>query len=221
MKRIVILIISAALLLFGLNGCDKKETTTTTPAGNQTPAVNEKASSGEVSLSDIMKKTQEIKGVYYEMKMSMKGPQGQMTTNAKTWVSGNKMRMEMEMMGTQTITIATGDGTVYVYMPATKTAMKTTAPQNESANQWAYKDISKYKVLGREKINGQQCIIVSTDSPATKSWIIEEIGMPLKSEVQTAEGLTTAEFTNIKLGPQPDDLFTLPAGTNITNFPGM
>ncbi|MEQ8174012.1 MAG: hypothetical protein ABRQ26_03000 [Syntrophomonadaceae bacterium] len=226
MKRIPILVLAALLILVSAAGCSKKQTATTVPAEQSAPAATETkkdAGTPEVPLTDIMKQTQSIKGAYYEMKTSVATGQGTVTSTSKNWITGNKVRVETESMGLKTVTIVTADGFIYLYNPANKTATRIGSIDSEAANQWAFKDPAKYKVLGREKISEQQCVIISNiDIPdENKMWISEAIGMPLKMEATVAGGKATSEFSNIKLGPQDEGLFTLPAGTTIIETPRL
>lgn len=226
MKKISVLLLVGLLILVGAAGCSKKQTTTTPPAEQSTPAATEtkkETSNNEIPLTDIMKQTQAIKGAYYEMKTTVATGQGTVTSTSKNWVTGNKVRIETESMGLKTITITTGDGTIYMYNQANKTATRIGSIDSESANQWAYKDPAKYKILGREKISEQQCVIISNiDIPdENKMWISESIGMPIKIEAVVAGSKATSEFSNIKLGPQDEGLFVLPPGTTIVETPRL
>ncbi|HWP96895.1 MAG TPA: DUF4412 domain-containing protein [Syntrophomonadaceae bacterium] len=223
MKKSWILLLAGLLLIAwtSVAGCSKKETTSA-PAGNDSkPVVTEKQSSNEGKLAQIMTNVKAMKGVSYEMKSTITSTQGTMTTTTKAWASGTKARMEMEAMGTKMTTIITGAGDIYMYNAANNTAMKMPASKEQIASAWAQKDASKYKILGEEKISGQNCLVItSTDiSGDNKTWISEDIGMPLKSEMKTTEGNVVSEFSNIKLGPQSDDLFTLPAGAQVVDMP--
>lgn len=225
MKRISILLLAGLLILAGAAGCSKKQTTTAPPAEQSAPAATEtnQDTSSEIPLADIMKQTQAIKGAYYEMKTTVATGQGNVTSTSKNWISGNKARIETESMGLKTITIATSDGTIYMYNQANKTATRIGSVGTETANQWAFKDPSKYKVVGRETISDQQCVIISNiDIPEeNKIWVIEAIGMPIKTETVVAGGKATSDFANIKLGPQDEGLFVLPAGTTIVETPRL
>lgn len=226
MKRISILVLAALLMLAGAAGCSKKQTATTPPAEQSAPAATEAkkdASTAEIPLTDIMKLTQNIQGAYYEKKTMVVTGQGTVTSISKTWVTGNKVRIETESMGLKTVIIATSDGYVYSYNQANKTATRTSPSNLESALKWAFEDPARFKVLGREKISEQQCVIITViDIPTEKKlWISEAIGMPLKTEETVDGNKTTSEFSNIKLGIQDEGLFVLPAGTTIIDTPRL
>lgn len=226
MKRIPILVLAALLILVGAAGCSKKQTTTAPPAEQSAPAATENpkdTGTPEIPLTDIMRQTQNIQGAYYEKKTTVVTGQGTVTSISKTWLTGNKVRIETESMGLKTITIATADGNVYSYNQANHTATRTNASNLESALKWAFEDPARFKVLGRETISGQQCVIITViDIPTEKKlWISEAIGVPLKTEETIDGNKTNAEFSNIKLGLQDEGLFVLPAGTTIIDTPRL
>lgn len=222
MKRLIIALLAGILLITSLAGCTKKDAPTATPPGseNQTAVVQKQDKPGS-SLTDVYNIARTNKGASYDMKITMTSPQGgSMTTTSKVWISGNKYRSEMDTMGVKTIVIADGKGDVYMYNPSTNSAMKISAVQaskDKPAGLWAEADVAKFKVLGEETINSQPCLIVSNSDVQgdNKTWINTEIGMPVKSEIKTGDATVAAEFTNIKIGSQPDDLFTLPSGVKI------
>jgi len=226
MKRIPVLVLAALLILAGAAGCSKKQTTTAPPAEQSAPAATETkkdANTPEIPLTDIMRQTQNIQGAYYEKKTTVVTGQGTVTSLSKTWVTGNKVRIETESMGLKTITIATADGNVYSYNQANHTATRTSASNLESALKWAFEDPARFKVLGRETISEQPCVIITViDIPTEKKlWISEAIGVPLKTEETVDGSKTNAEFSNIKLGLQDEGLFVLPAGTTIIDTPRL
>lgn len=221
MKKLILMLLAVMLLITSLVGCTKKDTPTTPKESESPPAASQKQDNTGSSLTSVYDIARANKGASYDMKITMTSPQGgSMTTTSKVWISGNKYRSEMDTMGVKTIVIADDKGDVYMYNPAANSAMKVPVAQalkDKPAGLWAEADMAKFKVLGEEKINGQQCIIVSNSDiqDDNKIWINTEIGMPIKSEIKTGDAAIASEFTNIKIGPQADDLFILPSGARV------
>jgi outer membrane lipoprotein-sorting protein len=78
-------------------------------------------------------------------------------------------------------------------------------------------------ILGTETIDGKVCLVVeyTVVEAATKAWIWEEHGFPIRVEVTTTEGTTTVEYKNIEFVDIPDSMFELPPGVQIIGQPGM
>lgn len=226
MKKVFIVVMASLIILASAAGCSKKQTTDTQPVQPSTPpAAETKKDAGikETPLTDIMKQAQSIQGSYYEKKTTVITGQGTVTSISKTWITGNKVRIETESMGLKTIIIAAADGNVYSYNQANKTATRTSPTNLESAVKWAFEDPARFKVLGRESISEQPCVIITViDIPTEKKlWISEAIGMPLKAEETVDGNKTSSEYSNIKLGLQDEGLFVLPAGTTIIDTPRL
>ncbi len=222
MKKALLLLVAGMLIISCLAGCSKKESNTVTPSGTESqPAVTQKQDNTGSSLANVYNLARNITGASYEMKTTMTSPQGgSLITNSKIWMSATKYRVEMDTMGVKTVVIGDSKGDVYMYNPATNSAMKLNTAQaskDQPQGLWAGLDMSKYTLLGEETISGQKCIIVrNSEIPAdNRTWISTEIGMPIKSEFKSGDATVAAEFTNIKLGAQSDDLFVLPAGAKV------
>jgi len=224
MRKWLIALLVMGLLAAGLTGCGSKEQATTNAPTSTDTKVVEKSSGSD--LSSIMKSASQVKGMSFEMVSTMTGKNGSMTSSGKLYMSNGKVRMEMETAGMKMITISNTSGEVYMYNPTEKTAMKITTPQQsaELPNEWAKSDgdISGLKVLGEEKKDGFDCIVVTTTTgDNTKMWIRKDIGMPIRTEITTADGIMAVDYKNYNIGAQADSLFEIPADTQITTMPNM
>lgn len=154
------------------------------------------------------------------MKMTGKG----ITADGKLYSDGNKVRMEMNARGQQSITIA--DNTkklAWMIMPAQKMYMEmsTANAEKKGASYRSYNPANPCEGLpnttctkvGTEMMNGELCtkwqFVSKGNGPNLTTWISQKSSIPVKTV--TSDG-STMELTNIKTGPQPASLFQVPAG---------
>lgn len=229
MRKWMISVLVGMFLMAVVVGCGSKEPATNAPAGNQTqtPAQTETKPEGTSELSSIMKSASQVKSMSFDMVTTVTGADGKsMVSNGKMYVQDQKVRMETESMGMKMITLMKTPQEIYLYTPDTNTAMKMTIPQEgtEPPNSWAKEsgDTTGMTVVGEEKKDGYDCLIVTAaDDSNTKMWIRKDIGMPIRMESKSAQGTTVIEYKNYDLAAQPDSLFELPAGTQITSMPAL
>jgi len=150
---------------------------------------------------------------------------GMPTMTQKMWVKQNKMRTEMTQQGqTQVILVDIDAQTMYVYMPEQNIAMKVNFAQAPKSATEEAGAILNYNptVVGTETIDGKVCLVVeyTVEGTATKAWIWQEYGFPIRVEVTTTAGKTTVEYENIEFVDIPDSMFELPAGVQIIEQPG-
>lgn len=222
MKRWMVAVFVLTLMLSSLAGCAKKEAGT--PAASQTPPAQQQQQSGDSRISDLMKSVSQAKQMSFDMVMTSSGQGQSMNTSGKMYISDKKVRMEMETMGMKMITITNAQGEVYMYNPEAKTAMKITSPQSaaELPSDWANEvdAMSKLKVVGEEKKDGYDCLVVTATegTDTTKMWLRKDIGMPVRIEQTVSQSQVVMEYKNYKIGPQENSLFEIPAGTTITTM---
>lgn len=221
MKKSIAILLSLLLIaaLLSLAGCSKDK------AGEQAAStkVTEKTTNSDTSeLEKLFKSANAAKGFSYDMVSTVKGPQGTMTSQGKLYVSGKKMRMEMETQGMKSIILYNGSGDAYMYIPSTKTAMKTPMPKEKPADQWAAseQDLTKFKIVDHETIDGVACVVVTTaeNEVPVKAWLREDIGLPARMEYGDDTNKTVIEYKNYQVGPQDDSLFNLPAGVQVMDM---
>lgn len=221
-KRIVILMV-LALMMGSLAGCADKKAADNTPA----TAGTSQGESADSALDKLMKTAAQTKQMSFDMVMTMDGGGTAVKNTGKIYISDKKSRMEMEALGMKMITIINAQGECYLYNPEDKTAMKMNVPQDpmDLPNAWAAEDsdISKLQVVGEEKKDGFDCLVITTteDGEGAKMWLRKDIGMPVRIEQTTPQGTAAIEYKNYNIGAQPDSLFEIPAGTTITTMPAM
>lgn len=231
MRRYWALILVGMLLMAAVAGCGSKEPANDVPAGTQTQTQTETGSqTGSQSSSDlssIMKSASQIKGMSFDMVSTMTGQDGTtVVSSGKMFVQDEQARVEMEAMGMKMITLVKGDDEIYLYNPDTNSAMKMSGLQEgtEPPNAWADEsgDASDYTVVGEEKMDGHDCLVVTlTEDSNTKMWVRKDIGMPVRMEAKSDDGNMVVEYKNYDLSAQPASLFELPAGTQITSMPNL
>lgn len=225
MRRWLVYLIAAILMLggTGLLGCDSSEKP---QEKSSPPAVqenqDEKGSSNE--LEKIMNSAREVTDLSFEVESIATGAGESLTTYAKYWISGKKMRVETETLGVKSIMIANGNGEAWVYSPTEKMAMKVPDIEvpDELPNEWSdQEDLANYKIIGHEKMNGYDCVVVNVsgdDGTVSKMWLMEDQGMPVKMEAESAEGKIVIEYKNYNIGKQADDLFQLPSDAQVMDM---
>ncbi len=204
-----------------LAGCGQKKAQETS---SPPPNVQEKGSSNE--LTDIMKSARGASDMSFEMVSTSTSSGQTVTVQGKYWVSGSKMRMETEAAGVKAITVVNAKGEVWMYNPADKTAIKLPAVENktELPNQWSEEnDLAAYKIVGHEKVNGYDCVVVtvSEDEGTSKMWLRKDIGMPVKMEAKSADDTMVIEYKNYQVGKQDAGLFEIPADAQVMDMSAM
>lgn len=223
MKRWIVIVMVVALMLGSMTGCASKKPEDSTPAATNTPQTQ----SGDSRLDNLMKTAAQANQMSFDMVMTMSDAGAAINTTGKMYVSDKKVRMEMEAMGMKMITITNAQGESYLYNPAEKTAMKMNVPQDSAdlPNAWVKEnsDTSGMKIVGEEKKDGFDCLVVTTtqEGETAKMWLRKDIGMPVRVEQNTSQGTVVVEYKNYQIGAQPDSLFEIPAGTAVKTMPVM
>jgi outer membrane lipoprotein-sorting protein len=219
--RVLPLLLVFMLVLIA--GCSSQDKSASTDPG-QTPATQQEK--GDTSLADVFAKNKDIKGMSFEMKTTM--PEGP-ALESKMWFKDENLRMETDMpeAGGNVVYIANkADKAMYMYQPAQNIAMKLpykeeqfSGPQDKAEDV----DASKAKYVGKDKIDGKTCLVyeLAIEGGKEKIWVWEEYGLPLRMETEVEGQKTIIEYRNVKVGDIDDNMFKLPAGTQIMDMPNM
>lgn len=215
----VVLLMASCL---ALAGCGKEKVQDTSAP----PAANEKDSSSSNELEDIMKSARQVTDLSFDITSTSTGGGQTVEVQGKYYISGKKIRTETETAGMKAITIVNAKGEAWMYNPADKTAMKLPGMENdtEMPNQWTEEeDLSAYKIVGHEKIDGYDCVVVNVTegNDTVKMWLRKDLGMPVKMETKSPEGSITVQYKNYKVGKQSADLFELPADAQVMDMSAM
>lgn len=213
-SRNLLVLLLAVFLSLGVAGCganSDQEPVNAPEAGKGAEAAN--------PLSELAAKAKNIEGMSFDMIMKS----SDINAEGKGWVQGKCTRMEMTVMGQKTVMIMDEKGDYYSYMPATNMAIKMKSPQ-ESETPIDYSkmyDDPKYKaeVIETAIYDGAACkVVIVMDAQGkeeSRMWVREDYGIPVKIESQDGDDKITVEYKNLKVGPQPKDLFALPPGTQV------
>jgi outer membrane lipoprotein-sorting protein len=189
-----------------------------TPPAAENPAPQEPQN----KVEQIMARLANVKNISYEFNLSEPGSSSQGW--GKVWVSGKKVRQDLNTQdGSIITTMYDGETKVgYMLMASEKMAIKSdfyggfALPATPDA---APQDIeSEAKQIGTESIEGARCLVFEYDAglgAKSRYWLREDIGMMVKAEYEvTINGQTSKggiAFTNISLAPIPDSLFQVPS----------
>jgi len=151
----------------------------------------------------------------------------------KVFVKNHKMRMEnISGQGEESIVIMDLEsGTSYLLMPQQKTYMEMSAAQAQSQMQQynVEEEIAKVadkKFLGTEKVNGYVCdkyefVYHDTSMGTLVQWYSKKLNYPIKIIYNSAHGVMTTEYRNIREGGVSDSLFHIPSGYQKMSMPAM
>jgi hypothetical protein len=198
-------------------------TPTKTPTATKTPAST--STSGN-TLADIYGVGKSIGDVKYDQVMTVSG-QPQSTTSKvyikDAWLS-NKMKFRYEMTAEGTTTIMLMDlatQIAYSYFPDQNMAYRIDMSQAEQSDPTQNSDQIIPVKVGTETVDGKLCDVYqwTYQGISTKEWIWKDKSFPIKMESTSSSGTTTIEYKNIVFGTLSNDLFQLPAGVEIVQFP--
>jgi hypothetical protein len=169
-----------------------------------------------------------IGDVKYDQVVTTSGQTQQTTTHMymkDAWLSDKmKFRYEMTEGGTTTIMIMDLEAkTAYSYFPDQNMAYKIDMSQAEQIDPTENADQIIPVKVGTETVDSKLCDVYqwTYEGTTTKEWIWKDKSFPIRRESTTSLGTTIiAECKNIVFGTLSNDLFQLPAGVEIIQFPG-
>ena len=136
-----------------------------------------------------------------------------------------KTRSEMEIEGMEMTSIVRQDlGVVWSVMAGGTSYMELAIGEGSQMAISADVELQVFERKGSDDIDGRRADHYYFETPGGVSavsgdvWLSKE-NIPLRTEVQTGEGITIImTLSDLEIGNQPDDLFELPAGaTKIAN----
>ena len=136
---------------------------------------------------------------------------------------GGKERFEMSLEGQQQVMIRREDrNLLYVVMPQMGMGMEMQIGSREAMpSAGDYADMQP-ETLGRETVAGEEATKyrVVVDGATVHIWASDD-GIPLRMDGEGPEGSFTMELSDLQRGPQPADLFEVPAGIQLMTMPGQ
>ena len=223
------LVLTLALLipLAGCGGGGTTATPTGTTTGAATTPTKTSTSTSGKTLADIYGVGKKIGDVKYDQVTTVSGEAQSTTTKVymkDAWLMDKmKFRYEMTEDGTTTIIIMDmATGISYMYLPDENMAYKMEASDTEDTNPMENADEIIPVKLGTETIDGKLCDVYQWTYQDTtdKEWIWKDKSLTIKEETTSPYGTTITECKNIVFGTLSNDLFQLPAGVEIVQFPG-
>ena len=146
-----------------------------------------------------------------------------MVKSSKIYIKNNKFRMEDKESGM--INIVRQDlNKSWMIMPGQKTYMEVKIDPSVLPREKMKGELDR-KLVGQETIDGHPCkkyaISYSEGKSILKSyqWIATDINFPIKAAA--LDGSWSMEYKNIRIGPQADNQFELPAGYQKMTMPDM
>lgn len=160
------------------------------------------------------------------------------TFTMKRFIDNAKVRTEISAEGQNLVMIEAGDekGTTYNVMPDQKMAIKQTAGTMASAMKAAHQELPKpkaaavsapegYKVedLGDEAVDGKTLkkLRFTGGEGSALGWFDKATGAPARMETDANGKKSSIEWKNLKAGPQPAELFTVPKEYKVTDMDEM
>ncbi len=218
----LILIMAFILVCFGLAGCSGNKKETATPAQDTEKGAGQKKAE---SSADLFAKGQKLEGMSYDYLLTS----GNLKMSGRVFIMQNKLRSEVKQNGVEVINIMDGK-TFYSYYPAQNTAMKFSSGNSEEVetplDYIKNMNTASIRELGTEVCNGVTCRVISITTPQTKveskMWVHGQYGIPVRVESSDGSGnKTVIDYTNIKVGKQPSELFTLPQDVKVTDMSNL
>lgn len=198
--------------------------TSTTVLTTTAPATTTQATAEPTELSDglaeALANAAGISSVYYDMVTTAPG-EPQFT--ASFWIKGGKMRSEMDNEGELVVMLLNNEeNSLYMYMPGQNMAMRLAYEPSQSAVDETVQ-ITQHEpvVTGTETLDGKVCLVIEYSGGGTqvKTWIWKDRGFPLKVETVTGQGTMIVEYKNISFDNISDDMFEIPAGVDVIEYP--
>jgi outer membrane lipoprotein-sorting protein len=151
-------------------------------------------------------------------------------SRSKVMIKDASFRVELEAPGARSIIIRNPKG-IFSYLPEEGKAMRlpALAPAQRPLDVEGYasrlRRMQAVKI-GEEIVQGHPCDIYEfadqeAGGAATKAWVRQQRGFPVRIEVEQPDGLMVVELSNIQLDAELDDaLFELPAGVDVMELGG-
>lgn len=156
---------------------------------------------------------------------------GQTLLSGKASVKDGKVRMESSIQGVSQVVISDpAKGRMIMLQPQARMYMETrvnpakVAP--EAVTEDKPSDLGKWRVVGRETIDGWECekrVFDFKDKSQGEmtGWFALKLDYPIKTVVVSGKETMTVEYRNITQKPLDNQLFEVPQGYQRMNVPDM
>jgi outer membrane lipoprotein-sorting protein len=203
------LIVAVSVALFGFSCGPAQET--------------EKSS--QTTIDDLRSLNKKYNEFSYDMEVV--DPNGT-TVTTKVYMKDTMMRTETTVEKQEVIFLGDTQGVMYSYYPANNSAMKIDISSEEMQDLQEENPIEsiddfwdQLTILRHETYDGKQCAVAELkmgDGYSQTIWIWEKYGLPIKTEIVSAEGTSTVVIRNIEFGNVSDSMFELPANVDVVDL---
>ncbi|MTI80490.1 MAG: DUF4412 domain-containing protein [Firmicutes bacterium] len=228
MKQIIRLLFLVVMTFLLLTGCGGDTNTAGEGKSSGEPPKQEANKQSGDNLTSLFANAKGIKAISYNMVMSL---DGQLLSQGRVWVKGEKTKMEFNAEGMNAIMyVDMSEQVAYNYLPSEQMAMKTDFSQAKSQIKGSpleyskeYSSNNKYEKIGTEQVNGYTCegIVLDENGEPVTVWVSKDYGIPVKVESIIDGKKATIDFSDIKVGDIPDSDFELPPGVEVMDMNQM
>lgn len=149
------------------------------------------------------------------------------TSKSKMYINSGKFRMESEEMGGSYMIVRRDLKKVWMVMAQNKSYMElpegkeseTPMPDEKMKGEVSRKELGKETIDGHPAVKYEVTAKMGDKTSTFYQWMATDINFPVK--VAAVDGSWTAEYKDIKIGPQADSLFEIPAGFQKMDMPVM
>ncbi len=151
---------------------------------------------------------------------------GAQKMQGKMYFKPDRFRMDMKMQGNMHMITRIDKKVIWNVMPAQRIYMEMPFNlQNKPKVDEKFEGEISRKLIGTESVDGhpaKKYLITYKANNRTEQvyqWWATDINFPVKTAA--VDGSWSQEFRNVKIGPQPDSLFEVPAGYQKMQMPSM
>lgn len=163
-------------------------------------------------------------GPEFSADMTMTDAKGKVASG-KIFMKGQKIRQEITDEGQTNVAILRLDKKVSWTLLPENQYMEVAMPFDTSRPEDSGIEYETTE-LGNETINGYECKVIQYTYKEKKygilvQWIANKLNFTIKSQTKNSKGkvTNTMEYSNIKVGNQPDSLFEIPSGYQKMGLP--
>lgn len=216
MKRLLVVLMTAVLVLSGCGAKEADKPAAQEPAPAPAQETAAPATEGAVDnggLFQLMQGSVDYmsKGVSYDYAMTAGGD----TIRSHFAFKNGESRFEGGAAGNESVMITKADG-LYILNMKEKTGFKMPPGDSGAAGAEGTGDIhpeetmdrDAVKIIGSEDVNGEPCHVFTTKDKVAgyemKMWVHKKYGIMMRMEAESPEGQMKIEISNLKVGDVAD-----------------
>jgi outer membrane lipoprotein-sorting protein len=222
------LALPVGVMMLAVGGCGQQAPQEGESGPAQTENQNQEAQT-DYSVSDLISSAESVGS--YSCVLDITTPKGERFVQ-EIWRKGSQIRTEMTQEGQEVVFLMDREAkTSTAYMPSQNMAMKMdyskakkqTSRENSPKEQAQSLKDYETTIEGTETIEGRECVVVSYQDANTEGrmWLWRERGLPLKTEVTTANGTTVVRVEDLEVKQISDSMFEVPEGVEVLDASQM